>query len=163
MIPKVTPFEVYQKYLSLKQHFNKVDYDYFKFKGKVRANASSFENRKDKHHFVRLSKIYKEEDLTKFFVSNFVKSSDLWIGNLTSPEGRKIIFHGSQRSRVFHMFSRMRLMRFLMIIMILIHFLIVWMVNIHLCFARYLAEICRLSPSLSWTQFLGSLRSLIRR
>jgi len=89
MIPKVTPFEVYQKYLSLKQHFNKVDYDYFKFKGKVRANARSFENRKDKHHFVRLSKIYKEEDLTKFFVSNFVKSSDLWIGNLTSPEGRE--------------------------------------------------------------------------
>jgi len=89
MIPKVTPFEVYQKYLSLKQHFNKVDYDYFKFKGKVRANAGSFENRKDKHHFVRLSKIYKEEDLTKFFVSNFVKSSDLWIGNLTSPEGRE--------------------------------------------------------------------------
>ena len=89
MIPKVTPFEVYQKYLSLKQHFNKVDYDYFKFKGKVRANANSFENRKDKHHFVRLSKIYKEEDLTKFFDSNFVKSSDLWIGNLTSPEGRE--------------------------------------------------------------------------
>ena len=89
MIPKVTPFEVYQKYLSLKQHFNKVDYDYFKFKGKVRANANTFENRKDKHHFVRLSKIYKEEDLTKFFVSNFVKSSDLWIGNLTSPEGRE--------------------------------------------------------------------------
>ena len=89
MIPKVTPFEVYQKYLSSKQHFNKVDYDYFKFKGKVRANANSFENRKDKHHFVRLSKIYKEEDLTKFFVSNFVKSSDLWIGNLTSPEGRE--------------------------------------------------------------------------
>ena len=85
----MTPFEVYQKYLSLKQHFNKVDYDYFKFKGKVRANANSFENRKDKHHFVRLSKIYKEEDLTKFFVSNFVKSSDLWIGNLTSPEGRE--------------------------------------------------------------------------
>jgi len=89
MIPKVTPFEVYQKYLSLKQHFNKIDYDYFKFRGKVRANPQSFENRKDKHHFVRLSKIYKEEDLTKFFVSNFVKSSDLWIGNLTSPEGRE--------------------------------------------------------------------------
>ena len=89
MIPKVTPFEVYQKYLSLKQHFNKVDYDYFKFNGKVRANVNSFENRKDKHHFVRLSKIYKEEDLTKFFVSNFIKSSDLWVGNLTSPEGRE--------------------------------------------------------------------------
>ena len=89
MIPKVTPFEVYQKYLSLKQHFNKTEYDFFKFKGKVRASESSFEKRKDKHHFIRLSKIYKEEELTKLLVSNFVKTSDLWVGNITSPEGRE--------------------------------------------------------------------------
>ena len=88
MIYQVTPYEVYQKYLSLKQHFNKKGYDYFKFQGKVRANESSFEKRKDKHHFIRLSKIYKDEELTKFFVSNFVKSKDLWVGNATSPEGR---------------------------------------------------------------------------
>ena len=88
MIYQVTPYEVYQKYLSLKQHFNKKDYDYFKFQGRVRANESSFEKRKDKHHFIRLSKIYKDEELTKFFVSNFVKSKDLWVGNATSPEGR---------------------------------------------------------------------------
>ena len=88
MIYQVTPYEVYQKYLSLKQHFNKKRYDYFKFQGKVRANESSFEKRKDKHHFIRLSKIYKDEELTKFFVSNFVKSKDLWVGNATSPEGR---------------------------------------------------------------------------
>ena len=74
MIYQVTPFEVYQKYLSLKQHFNREEYDYFKFRGKVRANESSFEKRKDKHHFVRLSKIYKDEELTKFLVSNFVKT-----------------------------------------------------------------------------------------
>ena len=89
MIYQVTPFEVYQKYLSLKQHFNREEYDYFKFRGKVRANESSFEKRKDKHHFVRLSKIYKEDELTKFFVSNFVKTNDLWVGNITSPEGRQ--------------------------------------------------------------------------
>ena len=88
MIYQVTPYEVYQKYLSLKQHFNKKDYDYFKFQGRVRANESSFEKRKDKHHFIRLSKIYKDEELTKFFVSNFVVTKDLWVGNVTSPEGR---------------------------------------------------------------------------
>ena len=88
MIYQVTPYEVYQKYLSLKQHFNKKDYDYFKFQGKVRANESSFEKRKDKHHFIRLSKIYKDEELTKFFVSNFVKEREMWVGNVTSPEGR---------------------------------------------------------------------------
>ena len=89
MIYQVTPYEVYQKYLSLKQHFNKKDYDYFKFQGRVRANESSFEKRKDKHHFIRLSKIYKDEELTKFFVSNFVVSKDLWVGNATSAEGRQ--------------------------------------------------------------------------
>jgi hypothetical protein len=36
-----------------------------------------------------LSKIYKEDELTKFFVSNFVKTNDLWVGNVTSPEGRE--------------------------------------------------------------------------
>ena len=88
MIYQVTPFEVYQKYLSLKQHFNRKEYDYFKFNGKVRANESSFEKRKDKHHFIRLSKIYKEDELTRFLVSNFVKTKDMWVGNVTSPEGR---------------------------------------------------------------------------
>jgi len=89
MIYQVTPFEVYQKYLSLKQHFNREEYDYFKFRGKVRANESSFEKRKDKHHFTRLSKIYKEDDLIKFLVSNFVKTKNMWVGNITSPEGRQ--------------------------------------------------------------------------
>jgi len=65
MIYQVTPFEVYQKYLSLKQHFNRNEYDYFKFNGRVRANESSFDKRKDKYHFIRLSKIYKEDDLTQ--------------------------------------------------------------------------------------------------
>ena len=88
MIYQVTPYEVYQKYLSLKQHFNKKEYDYFKFHGKVRASESSFEKRKDKHHFIRLSKIYKDEELTKFLVSNFVKGREMWVGNVTSPEGR---------------------------------------------------------------------------
>ena len=89
MIYQVTPYEVSQKYLSLKQHFNKKDYDYFKFQWRVRANESSFEKRKDKHHFIRLSKIYKDEELTKFFVSNFVVTKDLWVGNATSDEGRQ--------------------------------------------------------------------------
>ena len=89
MIYQVTPFEVYQKYLSLKQHFNKKEYDYFKFKGRVRASESAFEKRNDKFHFIRLSKIYKDDELIKFFVSNFIKTNDLWVGNITSTEGRQ--------------------------------------------------------------------------
>ena len=39
----MTGFEVYKMYLSLKQHFTKPDYDYYKYNGKVRANEKSFE------------------------------------------------------------------------------------------------------------------------
>ena len=35
-----------------------------------------------------MSKIYKDEELTKFLVSNFVKGREMWVGNVTSPEGR---------------------------------------------------------------------------
>lgn len=90
MIAKVTPFEVYQKYISLKNHFTKKNYDYFRFNGKSRVNSNSFENRKDKRHFVRLSKIYKDEELVKFFVSNFVMKSNLWIGDAVLPEARQV-------------------------------------------------------------------------
>ena len=39
----VSPFECYQDYLALKQHFSRPDYDYVKYNGKVNARLSSFE------------------------------------------------------------------------------------------------------------------------
>ena len=83
----MTDYEAYQNYLAMKLHFGS-DYDFHKYNGKVSATLESFEKRKDKHHFIRLSKIYKDEELTKFFVSNFVVTKNLWVGNATSPEGR---------------------------------------------------------------------------
>lgn len=89
MIGKVEPFEVYQRYISLKNHFNRDSYDFFKFNGKSRVTTESFDGRKDKRHFVRLSKLYKDEELIRFFVSNFVKGANLWIGDAVSPEARQ--------------------------------------------------------------------------
>ena len=40
-ITTVTGFEVYKMCLSLKQHFTKPDYDYYKYNGKIRANEKS--------------------------------------------------------------------------------------------------------------------------
>ena len=105
MIPKVTPFEVYQKYLSLKQHFNKVDYDYFKFKGKVRLNASSFENRKDKHHFVRLSKFIKKKTSLNFLSLISLSQATFGLVILQVQRAEKIIYHGSQRSKLPYVFE----------------------------------------------------------
>ena len=53
---KVTPFETYQTYLSMKSHFTNPKYDFFKYAGKSRATVTSFNKRKDKYWFEKTSK-----------------------------------------------------------------------------------------------------------
>ena len=43
----MTPYQVYTKYIALKNHFTQKNYDYFTYGGKVRAKETSFEVRKD--------------------------------------------------------------------------------------------------------------------
>jgi|TARA_B100000085_G_scaffold30762_1_gene25364 hypothetical protein len=71
----VTGFEVYKMYLALKQHFTKQDYDYFKYRGKVRANEKSFEQRRDRYFFKKLATKYSDAELLSYFVANFVNDS----------------------------------------------------------------------------------------
>ena len=70
----MTGFEVYKMYLSLKQHFTKPDYDYYKYNGKVRANEKSFEQRHDRYFFKKLATKHKRDKLLYYFVANFVNN-----------------------------------------------------------------------------------------
>jgi len=81
------PFEAYKKYLALKQHFHKDGYDYFKYNGKVNAKATSFEVRKDKYMFYKLS---KKKDVEGYLISNFIEDDDKWIGDMLSSESEKV-------------------------------------------------------------------------
>lgn len=85
MIPKVSPFETYKQYLSLKQHFTKEKYDYHRYGGKSRASLQSFYKRKDRFFFEKLSRQKDDQQVIDFFVSNFVGCDDpqtLWIGKI---------------------------------------------------------------------------------
>jgi hypothetical protein len=76
----VEPFEVYQKYLAMKRHFSSDSYDYHKYNGKVKANQHSFDIRKDKYFFYKLS---KQKNVEEFLLANFVDGdNDFWIGQL---------------------------------------------------------------------------------
>ena len=55
---KVTPFETYQSYLSMKSHFTNRKYDFFRYGGKSRATMASFNKRKDKYWFEKTSRKY---------------------------------------------------------------------------------------------------------
>jgi hypothetical protein len=81
----MTPFDAYKTYLALKNHFGKSNYDYFKYAGKSRASVASFEKRKDKYWFERISRQKDDNEIKEFFVANLVEADDpnsVWIGNV---------------------------------------------------------------------------------
>ena len=79
------PYDAYREYLALKNHFTKDSYDYFKYNKKVRATIQSFYKRKDRMWFEKVSRQKSDQEVTDFFVSNFVSCPDpetLWIGEM---------------------------------------------------------------------------------
>lgn len=72
-------FEAFQLYVALKNHFTDETYDYFKYNGKTRVSVHSFETRKDKYHFHRLS---KHKDPLGVLISNFIDKGSVWVGDL---------------------------------------------------------------------------------
>jgi len=87
----VTPFETYQHYLSLKNHFTNPKYDFFKYGAKTRASVASFNKRRDKYWFEKTSRKYSDKEIVDFLVSNFVASTNpenLWIGEIINSGER---------------------------------------------------------------------------
>ena len=87
----VTPFETYQHYLSLKNHFTNPKYDFFKYGAKTRASLTSFNKRKDKYWFEKTSRKYSDKEVVDFLVSNFTATDNpqnLWIGEIINSGER---------------------------------------------------------------------------
>ena len=87
MMPKtkVTPFDTYHAYLSMKSHFTNPKFDYHKYGGKSRATISAFNKRKDKYWFEKTSRKYSDEEVVNFLLANFVitdNPQNLWIGEI---------------------------------------------------------------------------------
>ena len=75
----MTDYEAYQNYLALKLHFSS-EYDFHKYNGKVSATIESFEKRKDKYKFVRLSRKLSDPQILDFYLANFIRGKE-WIGD----------------------------------------------------------------------------------
>jgi hypothetical protein len=90
-------YEAFEIYQSLKLHFTQSSYDFFKYNGKSNVSITSFENRKDKYHFYKLSrKFSKKEELTDFVVANLVENDALWVGDLLT-ENAEVNFQRHQK------------------------------------------------------------------
>jgi hypothetical protein len=83
----MTGYETFSLYQALKLHFTQESYDFFKYNGKTNVSVTTFENRKDKYHFYKLSRrLAQKEDMIDFIVANLVEDEKTWVGSLLMQE-----------------------------------------------------------------------------
>ena len=105
---KVTPFETYQTYLSMKSHFTNPKYDFVKYGGKSRATMASFNKRKDKYWFEKTSRKYSDQEVVDFLLSNFVNATNpqnLWIGEIINSGERTYAEWKMRQQSLTYMFK----------------------------------------------------------
>ena len=81
----MTAFDCYKTYLAIKQHFTQPAYDYFRYYGATSASMTSFNRRKDKYFFEKMSRQKTDSEIKEYFVANFVYPSNpqsVWIGEI---------------------------------------------------------------------------------
>ena len=79
-------FEAYQLFSALRAHFNG-QYDYVKYRGKMKVSPQNLQMRRDNYQFARLAKCPDPKNL---IISNLVANKDVWINTLFSEEGSDI-------------------------------------------------------------------------
>lgn len=83
-------YKAYSMYLSLRTHFTKPEYDFFRYGGKVNASFESFQKRNDKYFFEKLAEIYPtKKRLIGFLLSNILVDKNFYIGDFRSNFSEK--------------------------------------------------------------------------
>lgn len=84
---RLSAYDTYALYIALKNHFSQERYDFFKYRGKSRVSPDTFQQRRDKYQFQKLSRLYNDEEMTDFLVANFLHDVT-WVGDLLDDEAR---------------------------------------------------------------------------
>ena len=74
-------YQTYQIYQSLKLHFT-TDYDAVKYNYKTAVRQDTFERRRDRYFFEKLSRRFNKEKLIQYFTANLVDNPNVWIGDM---------------------------------------------------------------------------------
>ena len=95
-ILQVDPYDAYVKYLALKSHFSDPKYDFVKYNGKVKAWRTTFETRKDKYFFYKLSKM---KDPVEFLIANFIDNDDFYVGDIRDDKANEVYMEYKKRQQ----------------------------------------------------------------
>ena len=75
-------YQTYQIYQSLKLHFTS-DYDAVKYNYRTAVKRDTFERRRDRYFFEKLSRRFTKEKLIHYFTSNIIQNPSVWIGDMS--------------------------------------------------------------------------------
>ena len=70
-------------YLAMRNHFKSKTYSFIR-SPYSKAKEETYDKRKDKYFFVKLSRKYDEQELAQFYLANFVEDNSEWIGAMTA-------------------------------------------------------------------------------
>jgi len=94
------PFEAFQLYVALKNHFTQKTYDFHKYQGKTKVTYDHYQKRKDKYYFQKLAKHRNPQD---FLVANFIENPSFWAGEINhNQESNKIYSSWAKRVQSLH-------------------------------------------------------------
>lgn len=74
-------YQAYQIYQSLKLHFT-TDYDAVKYNYKTAVKRDTFERRRDRYFFEKLSRKFSKEKLIHYFTANLIQNPNVWVGDM---------------------------------------------------------------------------------
>tara|TARA_Y100001937_G_scaffold45765_1_gene64294 strand:+ start:18038 stop:18646 length:609 start_codon:yes stop_codon:yes gene_type:complete len=95
-------FSVYRKYLAMKLHFTKDDYDYFDYGGHVHTKLETFTSRNDRYFYHKLSVKYNQDEIEDFLLANFIQANKVWSGILLEKEAHDIYLNFKKRKESFN-------------------------------------------------------------
>lgn len=78
----MTGFQTYQIYNALKLHFTS-GYDAVKYNFRTAVKQDTFERRRDRYFFEKLSRRLNKETAIQYFTSNLIHDPSVWVGNMT--------------------------------------------------------------------------------
>lgn len=81
-------FDAYVTYLAFKLHFSSNNYNFFKFNGKTTANLKTFESRKDKYHFDKISARLSRESFIERMLVEYLDNPNFWIKDIMTADNK---------------------------------------------------------------------------
>lgn len=94
---KISGYDAYCLYISLKSHFNTKSYDFFKY-GKKKIKTNTYLSRSDRIFFDKLAKRYKEQDLVGIIIANLLDNNHFWVGDFLSSDSEEVFVQWKKRT-----------------------------------------------------------------